>query len=86
MSHEMVFILRVSFVFLDGERISIHIEDLQILEFGFFISSSTKIRNDLFKTLDLIVADWEYVEFAAFIKSCEDHDFVIVKREVSQID
>jgi hypothetical protein len=57
MSHEMVFILWVSFVFLDSERISINVENLQILEFGFFIGSSTKICNDLFKTFDLVVAD-----------------------------
>jgi hypothetical protein len=57
MGHEMVFILWVSFVFLDSERISINVENLQILEFGFFIGSSTKICNDLFKTFDLVVAD-----------------------------
>jgi hypothetical protein len=86
MGHEMILVFWISFIFLDGERISIHVENLQILEFSFFISSSTKVSNDLFKTLDLIVADWEDVEFAAFVKPGEHHDFVIVKGEVSQID
>ena len=85
MSDQMILVFRVSLVILDGEWISIHVKHLQILKFGLFVSSSPKIGDDLFETLNLVVTDWENIEFAALVEPCEDHDFVIVKRKVSQV-
>ncbi len=57
MSYQMILVFRVSFIILDCEWISIHVQHLKVLEFSFFIGSSTKIGDYLFKTLDLVVAD-----------------------------
>lgn len=53
----MILVFRVSFVILDSEWISIHVQDLKVLEFCLFIGTSTKIGDDLFETLDLVVTN-----------------------------
>ncbi len=85
MSYQMILVFGVSFIILDCEWISIHVQHLKVLKFGFFIGSSTKISDYLLETLDLVVADWENIKFAAFVETCENHDFVIVKWKISQV-
>lgn len=63
-----------------------YIEYLQILEFGLLIGASPEIGDDFLEGADLVVADREDIELGAIVKPIQDHYFVIVEGEISEID
>jgi hypothetical protein len=61
----MILILLIFNTLFFGKWVAKNIENLQIFESSFFITNTTKIRDDFLETFYLIVADGEDVEFSA---------------------
>ena len=64
----MCLVFAVPFSVFYSKRVSIHIQDLKVLEPSLFFRLSSKVSNDFLKGGDFVVSDGENVEFGAAVE------------------